>query len=360
MTKRERVMRTLRFEETDRVPLYDLLQNDDVIEHYAGTRPRPGGGDWAQSFAIGRTLDMARGIGGPHEPETIRRDDGLVIRRENWTSWVVERAWHDMSTLVEWVEGDIRRLNDVRYDRSYRERVHRFVRDHLAIFASADPTGRDDPTVLILESLVGLTEMYGRAMNLQWFSYLLADEAELIDEWLEASLQAELRRVAAIADSDLIPIVLTADDIAYKTGPIFSPAWLRRYFFPRLKRLNDAWHERDTVCLFHSDGDLRPVLDDLVAAGIDGLNPLEVLAGMTIAEVRERYPRLFLAGGIDVSQLLSLGTPEQVRETCRQAIVDSGGRGYFLGSTTEIHWGARLENVVAMFETAWASGGGGG
>ncbi len=356
MTKRERVMRTIRFDETDRVPLYDLLQNDDVIEHYSGRRPKPGSGDWAQSYAIGRTLDMVRGIGGPHEPQTSRREDGLVIRRENWTSWVVERPWHDMAGLIEWIKGEIERLRALRYDQAYRERIHRFVRDHLAIFASADPTGRDDPTVLILESLPGLTEMYGRAMNLEWFAYLMADHAELLEEWLEESLLAELRRVAAIADPELIPIVLTADDIAYKNGPIFSPVWLRRCFFPRLKRLNDAWHERDTVCLFHSDGNLNSVLDDLVAAGIDGLNPLEVLAGMTIKGVRDRYPDLFLAGGIDVSQLLSLGTPEEVRVACRQAIADSGGRGYFLGSTTEIHWGARLENVVAMFEIAWESG----
>jgi hypothetical protein len=353
MTKRERVMRTVRFEETDRVPLYDLLQNDDVIELYSGVRPTPGNGDWPQSYAIGRTLDMARGLGGPHTPRTYRREDGLVMRVENWTSWVVDRPWHDMATLVEWVKGEIQRVRALAFGRDYRERTHQFVRDHLAIFASADPTGRDDPTVLILESLVGLTEMYGRAMNLEWFSYLIADHPGLIDEWLDVSLEAELRRVDAIADPDLIPIVLTADDIAYKNGPIFSPRWLRRTFFPRLKRLNDAWHERGTICLYHSDGDLYPVLDDLVEAGIDGLNPIETLAGMTVKGVREGWPGLFIAGGVDVSQLLSLGTPEEVRAVCRRALEDTGGRGYFLGSTTEIHWGAKAENVIAMFETAW-------
>ena len=353
MTKRERVMRTIRFEETDRVPLYDLLQNDGVIEHYAGRRAEPGDDCFAQSYAIGRTLDMVRGIGGPTEPHTVRQENGVVIRYERWTSWVVERPYHDMPGLVEWVKGEISRLNARRYDSAYREEVHKFVRDRTAVFASADPTGRGDPTVLILESLPGLTYVYSIDTDLETFIYLAADYPDLVDEWLEAALEDELRRVAAIADPELIPVVLTADDIAYKTSTIFSPAWLRRYFFPRLKRLNDAWHERDTICLFHSDGDLRPVLDDLVAAGIDGLNPIETMAGMTIKGVRERYPRLFLAGGIDVSQLLSLATPDEVREVCRQAIRDSDGKGYFMGSTTEIHWGARPENVIAMFETAW-------
>ena len=102
-----------------------------------------------------------------------------------------------------------------------------------------------------------------------------------------------------------------------------------------------------------SDGNLWSVLDDLVAAGIDGLNPLEVMAGMTVKRVRQHYPELCLTGGIDVSQLLSFGTPDEVRAVCRQTVADAGGVGYFLGSSTELHWDVRLENAVAMFETAW-------
>jgi uroporphyrinogen decarboxylase len=190
-------------------------------------------------------------------------------------------------------------------------------------------------------------------VGMQRFAYLMVDAPDLVEEWLEARNRAELRRVAAIADSDLLPVVLTYDDIAYKNGPLFSPQWLRARWVPRLKRLVDAWHDRDTICLFHSDGDLWPVLDDLVGAGIDGLNPLEVIAGMNVRQVRQRYPSLFLTGGIDVSQLLPLGDPDEVRAVCRQAIRDTNGRGYFLGSSTELHWDVKLENAIAMFETAW-------
>jgi uroporphyrinogen decarboxylase len=94
-------------------------------------------------------------------------------------------------------------------------------------------------------------------------------------------------------------------------------------------------------------------LDDLVEAGIDGLNPLEVLAGMSVAAVRERYPGLFLTGGIDVSQLLPYGTPDEVRRVCRRTIADAAGGGYFLGSTTELHWDVKLENAIAMFDVAY-------
>ncbi|MBI4556355.1 MAG: hypothetical protein HY706_02115 [Candidatus Hydrogenedentes bacterium] len=183
------------------------------------------------------------------------------------------------------------------------------------------------------------------------FTELMFEQPDLVEEWLDARNRMEIRRVSAIADPALIPVVLTYDDIAYKNNLIFSTDWLRQYWVPRLKRLNAAWHTRDTYCLFHSDGNLWPILDDLVAADIDGLNPLEVLAGMTVRTVRERYPKLFLTGGIDVSQLLTYGTPQDIRATCRQAIADTRGRGYFLGSSTELHWDVPLENARAMYET---------
>jgi hypothetical protein len=357
LTKRERVMRTIRFEETDRVPIYDILENDAVIEHYAGQRLTVENGTWVKGLAIGRALDMTRMPYGPHEPGETRTENGMLIQQKRWTGWIVERPFDDMPALVEWVKGEIRRTNAQVFDRAYAEQVHREIRTRLANFGRADPTGRDDPTVLILESGAGLTEMYWWT-GIERFSFLMADHPGLVEEWLEARNQAELRRVAAIADPTLIPIALTYDDIAYKNAPIFSPAWLRVYWVPRLKRLVDAWHGRDTTCLFHSDGNLWPVLDDLVAAGIDGLNPLEVMAGMTVRKVRERYPQLFLSGGIDVSQLLPFGTPDEVRAVCRQTIADAGAQGYFLGSSTELHWDVKLENAIAMFETAWETPGG--
>jgi len=352
MTKRERVMRTVRFEETDRVPLYDLLQNDPIIEHYTGQKATPENGVRLIGQAVGRTMDMTRSIGAPQDPGEYRRDDGILIRQERWTSWAIERPFKNLPQLVNWIENRIRESEEQVFDGAYVEKTHDFIEERRAALAEGDPTGRNDPAVFVVESGAGLTEMYWAA-GMELFVELMIERPEILEEWIEARNQAELRRVAAIADPHWIPIALTYDDIAHKTATLFSPAWLRRYWVPRLKRLVDAWHTRDVYCLFHSDGNLWLVLDDLVEAGIDGLNPLETLADMTVEKVRQRYPNLFLAGGIDVSQLLSLGSPDEVRQVCRQAIADTGGRGFFMGSTTELHWDVKLENAIAMFETAW-------
>jgi hypothetical protein len=357
LTKRERVMRTVHFQETDRVPVYDLVQNDAMIEYYGaellnGQPLTVANGMRVKGFAIGRTLDMTRAPEGPAEPGVRREVNGLVINQEPWTSWIVDRPYQDTPGLVAWVKQEIQRSQEQVFDAAYRQQFDGWLSRCAAYFAAGDPTGRFDPPVQVVESGVGLTEMYWM-VGMDNFTTLIFDYPELLEEWLEARNQAELRRVAAIAGPERMPIVLTYDDIAFKHATLFSPKWLRKYWVPRLKKLVGAWHTRATICLFHSDGNLWAVLDDLVGAGIDGLNPLEVLAGMTVKAVRVKYPSLFLTGGIDVSQLMSFGTPEEVRQVCRQTIADAGGVGYFLGSTTELHWGVKLENIIAMLETAW-------
>ncbi|HNR35380.1 MAG TPA: uroporphyrinogen decarboxylase family protein [Candidatus Hydrogenedentes bacterium] len=352
MTKRERVMRTVRFEETDRVPLYDIFQNDAIIEHYAGRPLTYDDGAQTTALAVGRVLDMTRMVTGPQRPAEGVWGNGIRYKTERWTGWIVERPFRDLPTLIPWIQERIREANDRTFDRKYAEGVWKDIESKWADFAEADPTGRGDPTVLVIESGVGLDGMY-HATGMQLFTELMMEQPDLLDEWMEALVSCELRRVAAIADPHHIPVALTYSDIAHKTGAIFSPDWLRTHWIHRLKRLNAAWHERGTTCIFHSDGNLWGVLDDLVEAGIDGLNPIEVLAGMTVKEVRAKYPHLLIAGGIDVSQLLTYGAPEEVRETCRQAIAATNARGFFMGSSTELHWDVRLEKATAMFETAW-------
>ena len=100
MTKRERVLRTIRFEETDRVPLYDILDNDAAIEHYAGQPLTVEDGTWVKGLAIGRALDMTRMPYGPRAPGENRTEQGMLVHQERWTQWIVERPFHDMAGLT--------------------------------------------------------------------------------------------------------------------------------------------------------------------------------------------------------------------------------------------------------------------
>ena len=128
-------------------------------------------------------------------------------------------------------------------------------------------------------------------------------------------------------------------------------SWLQRYYFPALKRVCDALHARGKKAMFHSDGNLNLIMDGLVEAGIDVLNPIEVCAGMDLADLHRRYPALVYAGGIDVSHLLPFATPVQVREAVVKAIDDTEGQ-ILVGSSTEVFNIVPLNSFLAMREAA--------
>ncbi|MCL4401651.1 MAG: hypothetical protein M1436_03165 [Acidobacteria bacterium] len=203
---------------------------------------------------------------------------------------------------------------------------------------------------------MGLDTAHIRA-GLEFFSYGYAEDPELISDWLEALNWAEIQRVHETADSSLSPVALVFADQADKNQTLFSPAFLRREFFPRLKKLVDAWHSHGIKVIFHSDGNLWRVLDDFKAAGIDGINPLEPLSKMYAGDVRKCYPDWVLMGGIDASQLLPFATPDEIHRTVRKTIHEAGPNGrLWLGSSTEIHPSMPVENIFAMWDEILTSG----
>lgn len=359
MTKRERVERTMAHQETDRVPVYDLLRNDAAFEHYSGEKlPRLSGDDETVAElnriagkAVGQFLDMTRSVGfGPVESKSTTDRYGFRHRSAPFekTSWITSRPFSDeagatafLKTWITDTEAETERI--AANPTAYREEYHR------TYLKTQDLIG--DTVNLLAQHGSGLDNVRHH-LGMELYSYLEADDPGLISEALEAATVRNIAVTHAVADRELSPCVLTYTDIAYKGRLIHSPEFLRREVIPRIGRMNDAWHEHGIKCLFHSDGYLMDVMDDLVEAGIDGLNPIETVAGMDIRELKERYgDRVFLAGGIDMSQLLSNAEPDEVREVCRQAIRDAYP-GYFIGSTTEADNSCKLENLIVMREVA--------
>jgi hypothetical protein len=344
MNKRERVMRAVNFQETDRIPIYDFIDNNRIREYFSGEKITKENA-WRLEYAAVRAVcDATRALLIPtFHPHRMIDEDGFVTYHDYETSWIEKRPFEDVTGLKRWAMKDMERAKKWKPDLAYVEEYRSTILAH--------KRGIGDDTVIIVESDVGLENPRDKA-GLELFSYLVADEPAMVSAWIEALNEKEIRKAKAIADPELVPIMLTYGDIAFKTGLIHSPGWLRREFIPRLKKLVDAYHERGVKCLYHSDGNLNEILDDLVGAGIDGINPVETAAGMDIADIRSRYPNIFIAGGIDVSQLLTLANPEEVRATCLKAIEDTGGVGYLMGSTTELLPMAKIDNVLAMIECA--------
>ena len=171
----------------------------------------------------------------------------------------------------------------------------------------------------------------------------------VMDKVLDVNMRVVRGAIRAGAE-----VIILGDDYAHNQGPMMSPVAFEQFIAPRLKRMVDLIHDEGALCIKHSDGNIYPILDAIVATGPDGLNPIEPVAGMTLTETRRRVgSRLCLVGNIDCGQLLCSGTPDEVRKAVRQAITDGAADGSFmLSSSNSIHSSCNPENVLAMLDAA--------
>jgi hypothetical protein len=188
-------------------------------------------------------------------------------------------------------------------------------------------------------------------LGLELFSYLSVEEPQVLRDYLEACIEVSVRKVEAAGDPALAPVVLIAEDFASKSGSIFSPRLLRDLHFPYVRRLARAWHERGLKVLYHSDGNYKRLIPDLVGCEVDGFYCLEPALGMDIVELRRDWPGMVWAGGLDGIDLMERGMPAGVRAEVQRQVRETGALqrgGIFISSSSEINPPVRVENFQAM------------
>lgn len=325
----------------DRPPIYEIFRNDAVISRFAGETLTVENAPETVFRAYEPALDATRPVVRmPDHERTETLPDGRERRFFRWTAWTEHRTFADTDA---WAAEKRRRIDG--YDPAWNEDRRRSVDAWLA--DTADHRRRlGDVFFFPSGRHVSLTSLYVEC-GWEMFAWCMADHPDVVDELLELATVDSVEWIRHLPDDHGVEAVFCADDIAFKTGPFCSPAWFDEHYMPRFARVVDAWHEAGARVLFHSDGNLLPLLDALVDAGIDGVNPLEILAGMDPGEVHRRYPHLFLCGGVDVSQLLPFGSPGEVADAVRAALDATEGR-LMVGSSTELNNEVPLENYLAL------------
>ena len=143
--------------------------------------------------------------------------------------------------------------------------------------------------------------------------------------------------------------IVLGDDIAYGQGPYFSPAAMRDVVFPHWRRMAA---KISLPWLYHSDGNLLPIMEDILDLGMKAIHPIEPYGTMDIVDVKRRYgSRVALAGNLDMN-IIANGTTEDIETEIRR-LFDAVGRdgGWILSSSNSIDSGANPENVAAMGRT---------
>ena len=346
LSKRERVEAALDLQPIDRVPILEQLSyHPHVIADWTGKQIE--GFDYTVDDiceVIRLTTDLIMPPVAPRGTERYTTPDGFTYQNDNWTAWRVSRPFDDVEGAREWLIARTQTLATAAVDAAQARADYARMMTQLQ--------AKIGETVILKYHDIGFCSAYD-AMGLELFVYFVHDHPEVFFEYMAASAANRLEWVNAVADRALSPVILIAEDFATKQGPIFPPDFMRRYHYPYVAQVTAAWHEHGLKVLYHSDGNYRKAIPDLIACGVDGFYCLEPNVGMDAVELKLTWPNMVWAGGIDGVDLLERGTTQQVRaEVCRHILQTDALRtgGMFVASSSEINPPIPPENFRAMVE----------
>jgi len=197
--------------------------------------------------------------------------------------------------------------------------------------------------------------LFERASFMRGMENLLVDLVEnssFVNKLLDKLLEFNLELVQEARKFDIDGIMLD-DDYGTQKGLLFSPVQWRKYFKPRLAVLFDAVKQSGLPLIFHSDGDIRSIVPDLIETGVDVLNPIQPET-MDIYALKQGFGKdLCLYGGISTQRTLPFGSKEEVKQEVSKAkeVLGRGG-GYILAPGFACHEDVPWKNLKAFLEVA--------
>ena len=189
------------------------------------------------------------------------------------------------------------------------------------------------------------------------FLRLLAEDPKTVHRLLDVLVEIHLQNLEKFlgAVGPYIDIILFGDDLGMQSGPQISPKMYREMLKPRHQRLWQRAKELANVkVMLHCCGGIRPLLDDLIDAGLDTTNPIQTSCkGMEPAGLKRDFGgRLcFWGGGGDTQTILPTATPAEVRRHVRERLeIFAPGGGFVFQQIHNILANVPPENIVAMFD----------
>ena len=243
----------------------------------------------------------------------------------------------------------------------YVDTAERF--EHSAIFVHPNP-GTLDSTFRLLDAIRNRSGdkyflmVHGDATysipdgtEMVEFSYRMADNPESLHTDAAAMVDASLARAGRLREHGALDGFALCCDYCLNTGPFLSPSQFSEFVTPYLSRVIDGYRQMGFYTIKHTDGNIMPILDQLIDSNPHALHSIDPQAGVDIAEVKRHCgDRVCLIGNVNCG-LLDTGTEEEAVESARYAL-KSGmpGGGYVFSTSNCIYTGMRLSRYETILD----------
>ncbi len=328
MTGKERILKTLAFEEPDRVPTMEWVLHPGVMEKVCGAK---------SDIEFVRMMDLD-GIAVGLNAKNTKLDD-----RHAMDEWGITRVTYDeypnpvKFPISDWDDADKLVVPDP--DASYRfdniKRAQKEIGEEKLVCAR-------------------VRDVFSQPRDLMGFEGFLIsfyEEPELADHLMKLSCDYSMRICENLRDLG-VQVIVIGDDYANDSALLMRPDMFRETVLPHLAKLVGHAKKLGLKVIKHSDGDLNAIVQDLVDTGIDCLDPIDERGHMDMAALKQRYyGKVALKGNVDcVSTLVDQSIQDVRRATARCLLLGSKGGGHIISSSNSIHSGISPANYRAFLD----------
>lgn len=366
MTSRERVLKALNHEEPDRVPICigssGASVTDDVYfqlkDHFnivGDVEPfRSGHGD---NIYDPRIFDA---LGGDFRHITLKSSQSFKAERNEDGSykneWGVTVA--KVGMFNEWIDNPLKDATKEDLDNYNWPNPYAGNRDRDLLADCKKYYDGTDYAISTRSPSRGFMDLGIQLLGFDRFMMGLYIEPDFIKYFFDKILDVLIGFYDVLLSTagPYVHIVETQGDLGHQEAPFVSPDIFREHFKPYYKKLNAFIKSKapDAKIYTHTCGAIEPLLDDLIDAGIEVINPVQPLAkGMNTAKLKEKYGgRVVFHGSIDLQESLA-GSAEEVDLEVRTRIKDlAPGGGFILAPANVVQPDVPVKNLVLLCDLA--------
>jgi len=343
LMKLERMNKTLRHEEPDRIPISDffwgnfikrwkrdLNLSDDANPYYYYDL------DWIVTIP-----NMDPKI---QSFETLKEDETEVVVKTGFRTTMRKKFDFPMPEFISWDTDTIEKLEAFEFDDPYDRRRYFEAGDN-QIAGVGDGFERNSPPWIetveklhedfpvygsIIECSECLTRLVGQENALLWMGMYPERLGESINRIGQFYLDCTKSQIKA-ADGLLDGMVIWGD-VAYSKTMFFDPEYWRAYFKPWVKAIIDVCHQHGLPVIYHGCGNVHLIFEDFIEIGVDSYNPLEAKANMDAVELKRQFGNQIGFCGNSNIQVWETGDKELIRHEVLRKLNAAKGGGYIFQS----------------------------
>ncbi|MBR2465592.1 MAG: hypothetical protein IKB38_01500 [Clostridia bacterium] len=347
LTDRERMLRTYRRQEIDRVPMNDSA--------WAGTKRRwynegmPKDVSWEDYFDFDKRIEVLPDNSPRFERKVLEETDRYVIETTKWGG--TQKAFKELDStpdVLDFYYGSSDRWEEAKAAMTtyHEDRIPwKYLEENY-------PKWKSEGRFIQLTLWFGFDVAHSRMTGTENMLVGMYDEPEWVTDIFDTYLNTSLDLCQRILDAGYeFDGVKWYDDMGYKGSPFFSPTAYRELLKPYHKKAVDWAHERGLVTELHSCGFIEPLLDDVLDTGVEMLNPLEVKAGMDPFKLKNKYGnKLAFHGGINAQLWDDIELVKAEMERIIPAMKEGGG--YVFASDHSIPNSVSFKNMTEIARLA--------